>query len=144
MTCGTNVVPVLILGYLHRYCRGAAAARTQERIARDLRALGLDVRPRDVRDGLAVLVDGGWPVGTTCGTPPGAFLCRTPDDFKMGYRNLAVRFLAQARRARAFKRLARETLAGQGTFDFGEARERFADLERAPLLAGVLTEGYRP
>ena len=137
MSTTANAVPILILGYLYRYCRGAAAARTQSRIAGDLRHLGVDVRPRDVRDALAVLVDAGAPIGTVCGTPPGAFVCENRVDFLKAYRNLAVRFFAPARRARAFKVLAREPLSGQKKFDFAEARERFADLEEAPLLTTI-------
>jgi transposase len=125
---------VLVLGYLRKHARGRATARTQARIAADLRGLGLDVTSRAVRNALADLVRLGAPVGTTPAKPPGAFLCEDRADFLAAYRNLAIRFRAQAARARRFRETARAALDGQRTFDFWEADGAFAELERAPLL----------
>lgn len=49
MTVTPNPLSLLVLGYLHRHCRGHAAARSQKRIARDLRDLNLQVDVRAVR-----------------------------------------------------------------------------------------------
>lgn len=135
-----DLVGALVLGYLSKYSQGRPAARTQGRIAADLWALGLAVNARGIRDALGVLAEAGWPVGTTSGRPAGAFLCVTSRDFRIAYRNLVWRIRRQARRARRFKAAAREILSGQKRLDFGEAREAFADLERAPLLAGLGAE----
>ena len=129
-----NMLGVLVLGYLREHARGRAAARTQGRIAVDLRGLGLTVSSRSVRDALADLVRLGAPVGTTPAKPAGAFVCETRADFLAAYRNLAIRFHAQAARARRFRETARAALDGQRTFDFWEADGAFAELERAPLL----------
>jgi len=129
----------LLLGYLARHCRGRARARTQGRIAADLRALGVEVTTRDVRDLLADLVLAGAPVGTTAGSPAGAFLCLDREDFLTAYRNLYTRVRRQARRCDRFKRTARAALSGQLTFDFAEAERRYAALAEAPLLAAATT-----
>jgi hypothetical protein len=139
----TNLLGLVVLGYLRKHCRGAARARTMPRIARDLSVLGIEcdagtVRSgRAVRDALAELSAAGFPVGTTCGSPAGAFVCETGRDFAVAYRNLLGRIHPQVRRAKAFKVAARETLNGQRSFDFSEAEERLRELERAPLLAGL-------
>jgi len=135
MDVSQNILAILVLGYLRKNCQGRAAARTQPRIAGDLRDLGLTVGTRDVRDALADLVLGGWPVGTATGRPSGAFLCADREDFRAGYRNLTRRIRAQAGRARRFKATAEAALSGQRVFDFLEAEAQFAELERAPLLA---------
>ena len=132
-----NMLAVLVLGYLRKYARGRAATRTQGRIARDLRDLGLNATTRGVRDAASALVLGGWPIGTSSAKPGGVFLCGTREDYLMAYRNLYKRLVAQAKRARRFKATARAALSGQRTFDFLEADSQFAELERAPLLAGA-------
>jgi len=101
-----NILSVLILGYLRKNCRGRAAARTQGRIASDLRGLGLDVDTRNVRDALAALVLAGAPVGTVAGKPPGAFVCEDRRDYLGAYANLYRRVVCQAKRARRFKETA--------------------------------------
>jgi len=137
MLVTSDLLQLLILGYLRKYAVGRAAARTQPRIAGDLRDLGLTVGTRDVRDALADLVLGGWPVGTATGRPSGAFLCADREDFRAGYRNLTRRFRSQAARARKFAATASAALAGQRVFNFDEADSTFAELAAAPLLAGT-------
>jgi len=129
-----DLARTVLLGYLVKFCLGEGAARTQGRIASDLRGLGLDVDARAVRDMMGELVDEGYPVGTTSAKPPGAFVCVGRRDFRRGYRNLYSRVRAQAKRCQKFKAMAREILSGQRRFDFLEARAFFADLEAAPLL----------
>ncbi len=137
MRLTSDLLAVVVLGYLRRYCWGREAARTQGRIGLDLRHLGLQLTTRDVRDALSDLVLAGWPVGTTAANPAGAFICETRDDYLAAYRNLYVRVRGQARRCRRFRETARAALSGQKVFDFYEAVGTFADLEGAPLLAGV-------
>lgn len=129
-----DLATLLICGYLHKNCRGRAAARTQKKIAADFQALGLALPTRDVRDALARLVRAGWPIGTCCGKPKGAFVCETAADFAVGYANLVERVRTQAARARGFRVIAREVLTGQRRFNFVEARQLLADLEARPLL----------
>ena len=128
-----EVLSQVVLGYLRRHCRGRAAARTQGRIASDLRAMGVRVAARQVRDVLASLVDHGWPVGTSCRAPAGAFLCQTRADFTAGWRNLRRRFEAQARRLRRFEEMAKRAVSAQQAFDFRDADEQFAELSGAPV-----------
>jgi hypothetical protein len=135
-----NPLPLILLGYLKKFCQGEGAARTQRRITIDLNSLGLNITTRDVRDGAAALVDLGFPVGTTI---RGCFICMDGRDFQHAYRNLAQRMRAQGHRARRFKVLAREALNGQKKFDFAEAERRYADLEAAPLLAAETLTGAR-
>lgn len=137
MEVSKNILGVLILGYLRKHARGRAAARTQARIAADLRGLGLEVTARAVRDALADLVSQGWPIGTTPARPAGAFVCETRADFLTAYRNLAIRFRAQAARARHFRETARRALSGQAILDFDEADSVFHELAAAPLLPGA-------
>ncbi len=137
----------LVLGYLLRYARGRQRARTQSRIAADLRGLGAEITVRDVRDILADLVLAGAPVGTTAGTPAGAFLCESREDFLIAYANLYKRVRRQAKRCERFKETARAALSGQATFNFITAEQTLADLEAAPLLATAAAEageGRRP
>lgn len=141
MSVTPDLLSVLLLGYLHKNCCGRATARSQRRITRDLRGLGLAVDVRAVRDALGRLVQAGWPVGTSCSRPPGAYLCSDRADFAAAYRNLVERVRVQAARCRRFRAIGQEVLTGQRRLDFGEAREAFADLEAAPLLAGA---GARP
>jgi len=138
MDVSQNILALLVLGYLRKNCQGRAAARTTAWIAADLTALGLDrVDSRAVRDALADLVLGGWPVGTATGRPSGAFLCADREDFRAGYRNLTRRFRSQAARARKFAATASAVLGGQRRFDFAEADNAFHELAAAPLLAGT-------
>jgi hypothetical protein len=44
-----DLLQLVTLGYLEKHARGHAAARTQARIAADLRDLGLQATARDVR-----------------------------------------------------------------------------------------------
>lgn len=127
-----NSLPLILLGYLRKHCPGEDRARTQRRVAIDLNSLGLNITSRDVRDGVAGLVDLGFPIGTST---RGVFICQDGRDFRHAYRNLAQRMRAQGRRCRRFKTTAREILNGQRVFDFAEAERRYADLEREPLLA---------
>jgi hypothetical protein len=143
MEISQNLLGVLILGYLRKHARGRAAARTQGRIAADLRGLGLDVTTRQVRDAAGALVLAGWPVGTAAGKPGGVFLCTGRADFLLAKHNLTHRLAAQAARARCFDETVAAALSGQRTFDFFEADGAFAELERAPLLAAA-DEGCGP
>ena len=134
MDVSQNILAILVLGYLRKNCQGRAAARTQSRIASDLRGLGLAVLTRDIRDACAALVEQGWPCGTATGKPAGVFVCTARADFVVGYRNLTRRLRAQAGRARRFKATAEAALGGQRRFDFGEADNAFHELAAAPLL----------
>lgn len=67
-----DLLNFLVLGYLCKHCAGAAAARPESRIARDLQALGVTAAPRDVREAVAALSLQGRPVRTS---DRGAFLC---------------------------------------------------------------------
>jgi len=134
MEVSKNILALLVLGYVRKYAVGRANARTQGRIAADLRDLGLAVTVRDVRDAASALVLAGWPVGTAAGKPPGVFVCETREDFQMARHNLTCRLFAQAARSRAFEATAEAALSGQRCFDFLEADSQFAELERAPLL----------
>lgn len=67
-----DLLQLVLLGYLLKYYHGEAAARTQDRIAHDLQALGVVAAPRDVREAVAALSLQGRPVGTS---GRGAFLC---------------------------------------------------------------------
>ncbi|MFO8011690.1 MAG: hypothetical protein R6X20_00145 [Phycisphaerae bacterium] len=131
----------LVLGYLSRHCRGRARARTQAKIAADLRGLGVEMTARDVRDLLADLVLDGQPIGTTAGRPAGAFLCESREDFLAAYGNLYKRVRRQARRCDRFKQTARAALSGQFTFDFAAAAARFDAVADAPLLAAAAEAG---
>ena len=125
---------LVTLGYLKRYCAGEAAARTEKRIARDLQALGLAVDGRDIRNAVADLAGGGWPVGTSS---RGAFVCQSRADWRTAYRNLYSRLRTQGRRCRRFRQTFREVANGQRVFDFAEAEAQLADFEAAPLLAAA-------
>jgi hypothetical protein len=132
-----EVVSPVVLGYLAKYCQGAEHARPIARIAADLAVLGIACDARAVRDAAAHLSATGFPVGTTCGHPPGVFLCVTGRDFGRAYRHLCSRLRAQARRARAFKSMARAVLSGQREFNFAEAAAHLEAIEEAPLLAAL-------
>jgi len=127
----------VVLGYLVKHCKGADHARPIARIARDLAVLGISCDDRAVRDAAADLSATGFPVGTTCSAQSGVFLCTTGRDFARAYRNLCSRVRVQARRARAFKCMAREVLGGQRHFNFTEAAARLEAVEAAPLLAAL-------
>lgn len=142
MDVSNGLLCEIVLGYLRRHCRGRDAARTQKRIAADLADIGLDVTTRRVRDALAALVDAGWPVGTVCSRPAGAYLCQVRGDFMAAWQNLHRRFEAQARRLRRFEKTARLTLSGQQAFDFSEADARFAELAAAPIRAAAKAENH--
>ena len=134
-----NLTEACVLGYLHKWCCGAAAARSQETIARHLREAGLaGTTARDVRDAAAALALGRWPVGTSSA---GCFLCVTARDFRVAYRNLYGRLIAQAKRCRVFKETARAALSGQRALDFAEGQCAFEKLLRAPLLADLGGQG---
>ena len=127
-----------VLGYLMAHCRGAVAARKIWKIAEDLSALGLPgTTERGVRDALSSLRLEGLPIGTTCGDPPGAFLCETPADFRLVYRNLYKRVRVQARGCRRFRRTFTEAVNRQFRFEFAEAEEAYRRLAEAPLLASL-------
>jgi hypothetical protein len=131
-------LPSIVLGFLCRHCRGAASARKVWKIAEDLTALGLPgVSERSVREALAELRLRGLPVGTTCGEPPGAFLCETTVDYRVAYKNLYGRLRHQARGCRRFRRTFREAIARQFKFQFTEAEEAYRLLEEAPLLSSL-------
>jgi hypothetical protein len=127
-----------VLGYLMAHCRGAVSARKIWKIAEDLTALGLPgTTERGIRDGLSTLRLEGLPIGTTCGDPPGAFLCETPADFRLAYRNLYRRVRVQARGCRRFRRTFTEAVSRQFRFEFAEAEEAYRRLAEAPLLASL-------
>ena len=141
MNINTDLLAVLVLGYLRRWCRGRAAARSQARVARDLSALGLRVAPRAVRDAISALAGDGWPVGTVASRPGGAYFCTTREDFLAAYRHLTDRLITQARRCRALRRTLRAALSGQLSLDLGAAAaadSAFRELANAPLLAADL------
>jgi hypothetical protein len=126
----------LTLGYLSKHCRGAAAARKLWKIAEDLAVLGAaNANERSIREVLAELRLAGLPVGTTCGDPPGAFLCETTADYRLAYRNLYTRLRHQARGCRRFRRTFREAVARQFRFQFAEAEAAYRLLSDEPLLA---------
>jgi hypothetical protein len=66
-----DLLNLLVLGYLCKHCAGAAAARSEARIARDLQALGVAAAPGDVREAVAALSLQGRPARTS---DRGAFL----------------------------------------------------------------------
>ncbi|MCX5673439.1 MAG: hypothetical protein NTX87_00365 [Planctomycetota bacterium] len=138
-----DVLEVLLAGYLAEHCRGRQRARTQARIARDLRGLALDVTPRDVQDAVARLRLAGCSVGTA---DAGVFLCADRRDWRVAYRNLYGRLRTQARGARAFRETFRRAVGGQAVFDFAEAAARLEAIESAPLFAQVEvhTRGSQP
>lgn len=116
-----------VLEYLHKWCLGAAAARTQEMIARHLREAGLaGTTPRDIRDAVAALSLQGKRVGTSSA---GCFVCMTVQDFRVGHRTLYGRELTQRRRRRRFHQTFREFIGGQGLLPFAEVE---AGLEVKP------------
>jgi len=116
-----------VLAYLEEWCRGAAAARTQEMIARHLREAGLAAcTARDVRDAVATLTLAHKPVGT-CST--GCFLCLTVADFRVAHRMLFGRELTQRKRRRALHETFRRFIGGQQLLPFAAAE---AGLEVEP------------
>jgi hypothetical protein len=128
----------MLLGYLSRHCCGAARARKIWKISKDLTALGLkDATPRGIQDALASLRMQYRPVGTTSGSPPGAFLCEDTRDFRRAYRNLYGRLRSQARGCRRFHQCFTETMNGQRRLEFPEAVSAYDALREAPLLAGL-------
>ena len=138
-TITANLLAALVAGYLAKHCRGLERARPQARIAGDLRALGLDLSTRDVRDAIAELRLAGAPVGTSSGG--GCFLCLCGRDFRVAYSNLYRRLRTQAKGCRAFKKTARRSLSGQVMFDFAEGQNLICELEAAPLLAAASGQG---
>ncbi|MCX5671209.1 MAG: hypothetical protein NTU94_07830 [Planctomycetota bacterium] len=116
-----------VLEYLDKWCRGAAAARTQETIARHLREAGLDAcTARDVRDAVAALTLAHKRVGT-CST--GCFLCVSVADFRVAHRMLFGRELTQRKRRRALHETFRRFIGGQQLLPFAAAE---AGLEAQP------------
>lgn len=140
-----TTLEAITLGYLAKHCRGAAAARKIWKIAEELAALGLpNASERSVREALAEMRLRGLPVGTTCGDPPGAFVCERPADYRLAYRNLYSRLRVQARGCRRFRRTFREAVARQFKFPFAEAEQAYRRLTEAPLLARLEDLGERP
>ena len=133
-----DLLEVLLAGYLAEHCRGRQRARTQARIARDLRGLALDVRTRDVQDAVARLRLGGCPVGTG---DAGVFLCADRRDWRVAYRNLYGRLRTQARGVRAFRETFRRAVGGQAVFDFAQGTDFYEELVRAPLLTAAALGG---
>jgi len=128
----------ILLGYLNRHCRGAARARKCWKIAEDLAGLGIEgATERTVRDALTALRLACLPVGTSCGDPPGAFLCEDRRDFRRAYRQLYGRLKTQARGCRRFRRCFTERMNGQRQLDFPEAQAAYDALRETPLLAGL-------
>jgi hypothetical protein len=116
-----------VLAYLEEWCRGAAAARPQQTIARHLREAGLaGTTDRDVREAVAGLVLAGKRVGSG---PRGCFICESVRDFRVAHRTLYSRELTQRRRRRRFHQSFRDFTAGQGLLPFAAAE---AGLEVKP------------
>jgi hypothetical protein len=74
MTPNRGDLREVLLGFLSRHCRGAAACRKAWRLAEDLRALGLDVTPQAVLDAAADLGRQGFPVVATAADLPAVYL----------------------------------------------------------------------
>lgn len=129
-----DLLQLVLLGYLRRYCAGEAAARTQDRIAGDLKTLGIYATSRDVREAVSALGLAGRPVGTSV---QGAFICVSVRDWRRAYRTLYSHLRTQGRRCRRFRQTFREASNGQRCFDFAEAENLFAEIEAAPLLVGA-------
>ncbi|HUU09628.1 MAG TPA: hypothetical protein VM431_03720 [Phycisphaerae bacterium] len=136
----TGMVDVLVAGYLCKHCPGIGRARTQRRIAADLRCLGLAVQTRDIRDAVEVLRLAGAPVGT--GTA-GVWLCRDRRDWRVAYRHLYGRLRTQAAGCRRFKRTFCETTTGQARFDFAQGLDLYHELLAAPLLVAIIGKDDR-
>lgn len=115
----------ILLGYLHRHCRGVARARTYSRLRQDLAAVGLQVGEREMYELISSLRLKRRPVATT---PAGAYVWETPRDVRLGLRNLVGRVLVQHRGIRAYKAAAREGLTQQRYLDLTDA-ERAYDAE---------------
>ncbi len=112
----------ILLGYLHRHCRGVAGARTYARLRQDLeRETGLVVGDREMYELVQSLVLAGRPVGTISSNGGGAFVIETARDARLAYRNLYGRVCRQLRRCRALKRTIRETISGQRYLDLADA-----------------------
>jgi len=112
----------MLLGYLHRYCRGVDRARTYARLRADLAEVGLVVSERAMYELVRTLVLKGRPVGTRSRKHGGgAFIVQTARDARAGYRNLCRRMVAQGKRCQRFRQMARE----------GLTQQRYLDLERA-------------
>lgn len=134
----SDLLEVLTAGYLWKHCSGLGAARTETRIAADLRDLGVSVRTRDLREAVRVLRLAGAPIGTSTA---GVFVCIEPRDWRTAYRHLYTRLRTQAAGCRRFRRTFQESMAGQGRFDFGEGLNVYAELTAAPLLAAASGRG---
>ncbi len=108
----------MLLGYLHRYCRGVDRARTYARLRADMAAVGVQIGEREMYDLVHELVRKHRPVATTAA---GAYVWQTARDVRAGLRYLVGRVVKQHRRIRAYKATARE----------GLTQQRYLDLERA-------------
>ena len=140
-----TTLEALVLGYLAKHCRGAAAARKIWKLAEDLTVLGApNANERAVREALAELRLRGLPVGTTSGDPPGAFICEKPADYRLAYRNLYSRLRVQARGCRRFRRTFYDATARQFKFTFVGAEEAYRLLAEAPLLSCLKDPGEQP
>jgi len=124
----------MLLGYLHRYCRGVDRARTYARLRADLAVVGLYIGERAMYDLIAALVFKRRPVATT-GT--GAYIYQTPRDVRIGLRNLFGRVIKQLRRIRVYKATAREGLTRQRYLDLQEAEQAYLDAHKAAGVAPV-------
>lgn len=120
-----NGLEAVILGYLHKWCRGVDGARPQATIAQHLQMLGLaQTSARDVRDAIAALRLEGWPVGTS---PAGCFLCIEARDFRVAYRNLYGRLGPKLTNSRIL-----EFYEAEARLEAYQERPLFAALEREP------------
>jgi len=142
----------LLLGYLHRHCRGADHARTYARLREDLeREKGIVIGEREMYQLVQGLVLAGRPVGTISAGGGGAFIVCDARDARLAYRNLYGRVCCQLRRCRVFKRTCREGLSGQRFLDLQECGTRSAERgakNETPaagqgLLFGGLASGSR-
>jgi hypothetical protein len=87
MTPNRGDLREVLLGFLSRHCRGAAACRKAWRLSEDLRALGLDVDAQAVLDAATDLRRQGYPVVATNGDMPTVYLEESrPDRARANWR----------------------------------------------------------
>jgi len=126
----------LVLGYLYHEARGAEEAKSYPQIVARLAPLAEAIgagglTPRGIYQIMADIQLAGWPVGTTPGRPPGAFVCVSRRDWRIGGRNLYGRLRLIARRYRRYRRTFREAAGGQTTFDWTAADRALASARDA-------------
>lgn len=118
----------MLLGYLHRYCRGAGRARTYARLRADMAEIGVPIGEREMYGLVGALVLKGRPVATT---PAGAYVWQSARDVRAGLRHLVGRVVKQHRRIKAYKATAREGLSGQAYLDLADAERAYVQARKA-------------